>query len=125
MVCWLYHRSLEPIAQHIKSKFAKIKGKDAPEIVEANLRALRAGWIYCENTDTFASSFEVAPAKLPPGLYRHITGNQATALGIVAAGQKAGLPVFLGSYPITPASDILHAAVTLQAFECDDRAGRG
>jgi 2-oxoglutarate/2-oxoacid ferredoxin oxidoreductase subunit alpha len=109
MVCWLYHRSLEPIAQYIRSKFAKIKGKPAPEIVEANLRALRAGWVYCENTDQFASSFEVAPAKLPPGLYRHITGNVATALGIVAAGQKAGLPVFLGSYPITPASDILHA----------------
>ncbi len=108
MVCWLYQRSLEPTAQYIKSKFAKIKGEDTPEIVEANLRALRAGWAYCENTDTFSSSFTVAPAKLPPGLYRHVTGNQATAMGIAAAGQKSGLPVFYGSYPITPASDILH-----------------
>lgn len=108
MVCWLYQRSLEPTIDYIKSKFAKIKGKATPEIVEANLRALRAGYAYCENTDTFASSFTVAPAKLPPGLYRHVTGNQATAMGIVAAGQKAGLPVFFGSYPITPASDILH-----------------
>jgi 2-oxoglutarate/2-oxoacid ferredoxin oxidoreductase subunit alpha len=108
MVCWLYQRSLEPTVQYIQSKFSKIKGKATPEIAEANLRALRAGWLYCENTDTFASSFTVAPAKLPPGLYRHVTGNQATAMGIVAAGQKAGLPVFFGSYPITPASDILH-----------------
>ncbi len=103
MVCWLYQRSLEPTVQYIKSKFGK-----RPEVSEANQRALRAGWIYCENTETFASSFEIAAAKQAPGLYRHITGNQATALGLVAAGQKAELPVFLASYPITPASDILH-----------------
>jgi 2-oxoglutarate ferredoxin oxidoreductase subunit alpha len=103
MVCWLFQRSLEPTMQFIKAKF----GKKA-EVAEANRRALVAGWVYCENTETFASSFTVAPAKLPPGLYRHVTGNQATAMGIVAAGQKAGLPVFFGSYPITPASDILH-----------------
>jgi 2-oxoglutarate/2-oxoacid ferredoxin oxidoreductase subunit alpha len=104
MVCWLYQRSLEPTADYIKAKFGK-----RAEVAEANRRALVAGWSYCENTDSFSSSFTVAPAKLPPGLYRHITGNQATAMGIVAAGQKAGLPVFYGSYPITPASDILHA----------------
>jgi 2-oxoglutarate ferredoxin oxidoreductase subunit alpha len=103
MVCWLYSRSLEPTAQYIKAKFGK-----RAEIVEANLRSLQAGWNYCENTEAFVSSYEIGPAKLPPGLYRHITGNQATALGIVAAGQRAGLPVFFGSYPITPASDILH-----------------
>lgn len=103
MVCWLYSRSLEPTIQYIDSKFGK-----RAEVAEANKRALKAGWVYCENTDAFASHYEIAPAKLPAGLYRHITGNQATALGIVAAGQKAGLPVFLGSYPITPASDILH-----------------
>ncbi len=103
MVCWLYQRSLEPTVQYIKSKFGK-----RAEIAEANQRALRAGWVYCENTETFASSYEIAPAKHAPGLYRHITGNQATALGLVAAGQKAELPVFLASYPITPASDILH-----------------
>ena len=109
MVCWLYQRSLEPTEQYIKSKFNKIKGQATPHVVEANLRALKAGWTYCESTDAFASSFTIAPAKLAPGLYRHVTGNQATAMGIVAAGQKAGLPVFFGSYPITPASDILHA----------------
>jgi 2-oxoglutarate ferredoxin oxidoreductase subunit alpha len=103
MVCWLYQRSLEPTADYIKAKFGK-----RVEVAEANRRALVAGWAYCENTDIFASSFTVAPAKLPPGLYRHVTGNQATAMGIVAAGQKAGLPVFFGSYPITPASDVLH-----------------
>jgi 2-oxoglutarate ferredoxin oxidoreductase subunit alpha len=103
MCCWLYQRSLEPTMQFIRSKFGK-----RPEVSEANQRALKAGWAYCENTDAFASAFRVEPAQLKPGLYRHITGNQATALGIVAAGQKAGLPVFYGSYPITPASDILH-----------------
>lgn len=103
MVCWLFQRSLEPTAQYIRAKFGK-----RAEIAEANLRALKAGWNYCENTEAFVSSYEIAPAKLPAGLYRHITGNQATALGIVAAGQRAGLPVFFGSYPITPASDILH-----------------
>jgi len=108
MVCWLYQRSLEPTEQYIRAKFSKIKGQPSPQVVEANLRALKAGWTYCESTDTFASSFTIAAAKLPPGLYRHVTGNQATAMGIVAAGQKAGLPVFYGSYPITPASDILH-----------------
>jgi 2-oxoglutarate ferredoxin oxidoreductase subunit alpha len=103
MVCWLYQRSLQPTEVYIKDKFGK-----RPEVVEANIRALKAGWAYCEATDSFSSSFTIAPAKLPPGLYRHVTGNQATAMGIVAAGQKAGLPVFYGSYPITPASDILH-----------------
>jgi 2-oxoglutarate ferredoxin oxidoreductase subunit alpha len=103
MVCWLFQRSLEPTIQYIRSKFGK-----RPEIVEGNIRALKAGWVYCENTDAFISSFTVAPATQPPGLYRHITGNQATALGIVAAGQKADLPVFCAAYPITPASDILH-----------------
>lgn len=103
MVCWLYQRSLTPTIEFIQAKF----GKKAA-IAEANCRALRAGWVYCENTEQFASSYTVAPAELPPGTYRHITGNQATALGIVAAGLKSGLPVFYGSYPITPASDILH-----------------
>ncbi len=103
MVCWLYQRSLGPTEQFIKAKFGK-----RPEVAEANRRALVAGWSYCENADVFHSSFTIAPAKLPPGVYRHVTGNQATAMGIVAAGQKAGLPVFYGSYPITPASDILH-----------------
>src|ERR1051325_6694395 len=103
MCCWLFQRSLDPTIQYIKSKFGK-----RAEIVEGNIRALKAGWVYCENTDAYVSSFEVTAAKMAPGLYRHITGNQATALGLVAAGQKSGLPVFYASYPITPASDILH-----------------
>jgi 2-oxoglutarate/2-oxoacid ferredoxin oxidoreductase subunit alpha len=103
MVCWLFQRSLDPTIQYIRSKFGK-----RAEIVEGNIRALKAGWVYCENTDAFVSSFTVPSAVLPPGLYRHITGNQATALGIVAAGQQAKLPVFCAAYPITPASDILH-----------------
>ncbi len=103
MVCWLFGRSLDPTLQYIDAKFGK-----RAEIAEANKRALKAGWVYCENTDAYVSSFEVTAAKMAPGLYRHITGNQATALGLVAAGQKAGLPIFFASYPITPASDILH-----------------
>ncbi len=103
MVCWLYQRSLEPTEEYIKAKFGK-----RPEIAEANRRALVAGWAYCENTEAFPNSFTIEPAKMPPGLYRHVTGNQATAMGMVAAGHKAGLQVFYGSYPITPASDILH-----------------
>ena len=103
MVCWLFQRSLDPTIQYIDSKFGK-----RPEIAEANKRALKAGWVYCENTDAYVSSFTITPAKMPSGLYRHITGNQATALGLVAAGQRSGLPVFYASYPITPASDILH-----------------
>jgi 2-oxoglutarate ferredoxin oxidoreductase subunit alpha len=77
-------------------------------VAEANVLAFRAGWNYGETTESFATTYEVAPAALPPGTYRQITGNTALAYGIVAAGQLSGLPVFLGSYPITPASDILH-----------------
>lgn len=103
MVCWLYQRSLDPTVKFIQAKFGK-----RPELAEANVRALQGGWAYCENTESFASAYSVPAAEMKPGLYRHVTGNQALALGIVAAGQKSGLPVFLGSYPITPASDVLH-----------------
>ena len=83
-------------------------------MLDANLAALRAGWNYGETTEDFASSFLVAPATMPPGTYRNVTGNTALALGLVAAAHRAGLPLVLGSYPITPASDILHALAALK-----------
>jgi len=84
------------------------KFKAKPLLVEANKMAMRAGYNYCEATEAFQVSYEIPPAKLTPGMYRNLSGNQALAMGFVAASQKAGLPLFLGSYPITPASDILH-----------------
>ncbi len=103
MVFWLYNRSMDHAISFIKSKFKKRQ-----ELAEANILALRAGYSYCEMTEQFAVSYEVKPAKLPPGKYRNVTGNTALALGAIAASHKSGLPLFLGSYPITPASDILH-----------------
>jgi 2-oxoglutarate/2-oxoacid ferredoxin oxidoreductase subunit alpha len=104
LLSWMYHRPAEGTERFLREKFAR-----RPEIAEANVLAFRAGWNYGETTEAFATTFEVAPATdFPPGRYRQITGNTALAYGIVAAGQCSGLPVFLGSYPITPASDILH-----------------
>ena len=112
MTCWLYHRDMEPSERFIREKF----GKKVPEIAEANIRALKAGYNYCINTEQFATSYEVPPAHFPAGKYRNITGNTATVLGMVAAGEKSGLNVFLGSYPITPASEILHLAARYKNF---------
>ncbi|MGB2868181.1 MAG: 2-oxoacid:acceptor oxidoreductase subunit alpha [Bacteroidota bacterium] len=103
MMYWMYNRPMEPTIDWIKHKFG-----NKPDIMESNLRVLKAGWNYGETTEIFKVRYEVAPAKLPPGTYRNITGNQATAWGMMAAAKKAGLDLFLGSYPITPASDILH-----------------
>jgi 2-oxoglutarate ferredoxin oxidoreductase subunit alpha len=103
MMYWMYNRPMEPTIEWIKSKFS-----NKPEIMEANLRVLKAGWNYSETTEIFSVRYEVGPAKLPPGRYRNITGNQALAWGLMAAAQKAKLDLFLGSYPITPASDVLH-----------------
>jgi 2-oxoglutarate/2-oxoacid ferredoxin oxidoreductase subunit alpha len=103
LISWLYHRPIESTEHWIHVKFKK-----TPELVEANLRALHAGYNYGDTTELFAVSYEVKPAPIAPGFYRNITGNSATAMGFVAASRKAGLPLFLGSYPITPASDILH-----------------
>jgi 2-oxoglutarate ferredoxin oxidoreductase subunit alpha len=100
---WLYSRPIESTIKWIQDKFRK-----TPELVEANTRVLKAGYHYGETTEMFAVQYEVRPARIPPGTYRNITGNSAVALGLVAAAKKAGLPLFLGSYPITPASDILH-----------------
>jgi 2-oxoglutarate/2-oxoacid ferredoxin oxidoreductase subunit alpha len=103
MCYWLYNRSLEPTVRWIGDKF-----KSKPQLAEANRLALQAGYSYCEATEAFYISYEIPPAKLTPGVYRNISGNTALALGFIAASQKAGIPLFLGSYPITPASDILH-----------------
>jgi 2-oxoglutarate/2-oxoacid ferredoxin oxidoreductase subunit alpha len=103
LVSWMYGRELEHSEAFIREKFGR-----KPDIAEANVLALRAGWNYGETTEAFANTYEVSPAPLPPGEYRQISGNSALAYGIVTAGQLAGIPVVLGSYPITPASDILH-----------------
>ena len=103
LVFWLYDRPLEPTLRYIPNQFGK-----RPEVAEANRRALKAGFNYGETTDAFASQFRVDRAKLPAGRYRNITGNQATALGLITAAKRSNKELFLGSYPITPASDILH-----------------
>ncbi|HKA55006.1 MAG TPA: 2-oxoacid:acceptor oxidoreductase subunit alpha [Candidatus Binatia bacterium] len=111
VVSWLFNRPIEPTLNWIKERF-----KRNPEVMEANTRALKAGYNLGENTEIFASTYEIKPAQIAPGVYRNITGNTATALGFIAAAQKAGLPIFLGSYPITPASDVLHDLSTLKNF---------
>jgi len=103
MMYYLYHRSMDVSIDWIQHKFG---GK--PELAAANILALKGGYAYCEAAEIFQVTYEVPPAHLQPGTYRNISGNQALALGFVAAAQKAGRPLFLGSYPITPASDILH-----------------
>jgi 2-oxoglutarate/2-oxoacid ferredoxin oxidoreductase subunit alpha len=103
MCYWLYNRSMDPTVRWIEDKF-----KSKPLLAEANKLALRAGYSYCEATEAFQVSYEIPPAQLDPGVYRSLSGNQALALGFVTAAQKAGLTLFQGSYPITPASDILH-----------------
>jgi 2-oxoglutarate ferredoxin oxidoreductase subunit alpha len=103
LMFWLYERSMDPTLRWIDDKF-----KAKPAIAEANKRALKAGYAFGETTEMFHTHYRVAPAHLPAGHYRNITGNEATALGFVAASTKAARPIFYGSYPITPASDILH-----------------
>ncbi len=103
MMYWMYNRPLETTIEWLKGKF-----KSKPDILEANIRVLKAGWNYGETTEIFSVRYEVGPAKLAPGRYRNITGNQAVAWGLMTAAKKAQLDLFLGTYPITPASDILH-----------------
>src|ERR1700757_1560935 len=103
MCYWLYNRSMDGTVRYIEDKFSK-----KPLLVEANKLAMKAGYSYCEATEAFQISYEIPPAQLEPGLYRNMSGNQALALGFVTASQKSGLKLFQGSYPITPASDILH-----------------
>jgi 2-oxoglutarate ferredoxin oxidoreductase subunit alpha len=111
MLSWLFQRPIESTERWLEGRFKK-----TPELLNANLMALKAGFNYGETTEMFASSYEVQPAKIVPGLYRNITGNAATALGFVAASVKSGRPLFLGSYPITPASDVLHELAALKNF---------
>jgi 2-oxoglutarate ferredoxin oxidoreductase subunit alpha len=103
MCYWLYNRSMDSTVRWIEDKF-----KNKPLLVEANKLAMKAGYSYCEATEAFQISYEIPPAQLTPGMYRNLSGNQALALGFVTASQKSGLRLFQGSYPITPASDILH-----------------
>ncbi|CAM5662549.1 MULTISPECIES: 2-oxoacid:acceptor oxidoreductase subunit alpha [Streptomyces] len=105
LLSWMYHRPTEGTEAFLRQKFAK-----KPDIAEANVAAFRAGWNFGETTEDFAVSYEVAPATqaFPTGTYRNISGNLALSYGLIAAGQQADLPLYLGSYPITPASDILH-----------------
>ncbi|MEY4831049.1 MAG: hypothetical protein RLZZ562_2845 [Planctomycetota bacterium] len=100
---WMFHREMAPTERAIEEKFKK-----KPDVVAANLMAMKAGYDYAETTEVFQTAYRVPPAHLPKGTYRNIMGNQALTLGLVAGAQKAGLELFLGSYPITPASDILH-----------------
>jgi len=103
LLSWMYHRPTEATENFLKAKFGK-----NPEILVANILAYKTGWNYGETTEDFAVSYEIAPAKMPAGQYRNISGNVALAWGLIAASQQSGLKLFLGSYPITPASDILH-----------------
>ena len=111
LVYWLYDRDPTPTEEWVQSKFAK-----HPTIAEANLRALKAGQNYGFSTETFTVHYEVAPATLPPGRYRKITGNEAVAFGLATAAKLAGKDLFYGGYPITPASDILHELSRLKHF---------
>ncbi|AUG78789.1 2-oxoglutarate ferredoxin oxidoreductase subunit alpha [Kitasatospora sp. MMS16-BH015] len=103
LLSWMYHRPTHSTEAFLRQKFAR-----KPAIAEANITAYRAGWNYGETTESFAVSYEVAPSTFPAGTYRNISGNLALSYGLIAAAQRSGLPLFLGSYPITPASDILH-----------------
>lgn len=103
MIYWMYNRPVETSISWLHRKF-----KRRPEIAEANVKALKAGYNFCDITEVFQVRYEVEPAQLEPGFYRNIIGNNALAVGLVAASRRSGLPLYLGSYPITPASDILH-----------------
>ncbi len=108
---WMYNRDMASTVQFLKDKFGK-----KPEIFESNMKALQAGYNYGDTTETFTTTYKVEKAKMHPGVYRSIMGNQALAYGLIAASQKSGLPLFLGSYPITPASDILHELSRYKSF---------
>jgi 2-oxoglutarate/2-oxoacid ferredoxin oxidoreductase subunit alpha len=108
---WMYGREMENTEKFLTDKFGK-----KPEILESNIKVLRAGYNYGDTTETFTTTYKVEKAKMPAGEYRSIMGNQAVSFGLIAASQKSGLPLFLGSYPITPASDILHDLAKYKNF---------
>ena len=120
LMYWLYTRPMEQTIHWLEKKFSK-----DPKILEANLKVLKSGYHYGETTESFISSYEIKRAKTVPGKYKNITGNEATVLGLIAASQLSGLTVFLGSYPITPASDILHELskykhMGIRTFQAED-----
>ena len=108
---WMYNRDMESTINFLTDKFGK-----KPDILESNIRVMRAGYNYGDTTETFTTTYKVEKARMEPGLYRSIMGNQAVSYGLIAASQKSGLQLFLGSYPITPASDILHDLSKYKAF---------
>jgi 2-oxoglutarate ferredoxin oxidoreductase subunit alpha len=112
LMSWLYGRSIDPTISFLEGKF----GAKRPEIAAANVKALQAGFAFGETTETFAVTYEVKPAKMAPGTYRNITGNQALSYGLIAASKLSGLPLFLGAYPITPASSILEELAGYKHF---------
>ena len=123
LLSWMYGRPIQASENFIREKFLR-----KPDIAEANVLALKAGWNYGETTEAFGTTYEVSKASLPAGEYRQISGNTALAYGIVAAGQLADIPVVLGSYPITPASDILHELskhknFNVITFQAEDEIG--
>src|ERR1700728_3600896 len=123
LLSWMYGRPIETSERFIREKFGR-----KPDIAEANVLALKTGWNYGETTEAFATTYEISPAKLPTGEYRQISGNTALAYGIVTAGHLADIPVVLGSYPITPASDILHELskhknFNVLTFQAEDEIG--
>ncbi len=123
LIYWLFNRDLQPTIDFLEQKFA-----NKPELKQANLNALKAGFNYGETAEIFTTRYEVKPADLPKGSYRSVTGNLATALGLISASQKADLPLFYGSYPITPASDILHELskhknFDVRTFQAEDEIG--
>jgi 2-oxoglutarate ferredoxin oxidoreductase subunit alpha len=108
---WMYNREMENTIQFLTDKFGK-----KPEILESNIKALKAGYNFADTTETFTTRYRVEKARMEPGVYRSIMGNQALAMGLIAAAEKSGLRLFLGTYPITPASDILHELSRHKAF---------
>ena len=111
LLSWMYGRPVESTIAFLEKRFAKVS-----DIRDANIMAFKTGWNFGETTETFAVQYEVKPSPMAPGTYRNITGNLALSYGLVAAGVQSGLPIFLGSYPITPASDILHELSKHKAF---------
>lgn len=119
-ILWMYNRSLEPTINYLNLQFKK-----RPELIELNEKVLRAGYNYGDTTETFTTRYEVKSAPMPKGMYRSIIGNQATAIGLIAASKKSGLTLFYGTYPITPASDILHELAKhknfgIKTFQAED-----
>jgi 2-oxoglutarate/2-oxoacid ferredoxin oxidoreductase subunit alpha len=111
MCYWLFSRPMEPTIAWLGKNFAK-----KPHLAEANVKVLKAGFNFCDITEAFQVKYEIRPAALEPGIYRNIHGNSALAMGLVAASKQAGLPLFLGAYPITPASEVLHELSTYKQF---------